>query len=99
MKAKKEWPAEGNKFFVYKREITLLSNTNWTIINEENQFIIETSDDEESMNPKKRQWREEGFKNKYMKLPVNRKSHVINLYPTDPEITDTTLLYYTFPKE
>ena len=52
------------------------------------------------MNPKTHDNREEGFKNKYMKpASFNGENvHVINLYPTDPENTTTTLLYYTFPQ-
>ena len=82
---------KGNKFFASYGEITLLSNgyKTWTIINEEKSvYESETSDDEESMNPKKLMtiW-EEGFKNKYMKLATfnGENVHVINLYPTDPE--------------
>ena len=90
-----------NKFFASYGEITLLSNgyKTWTIINEEKSvYESETSDDEESMNPKKLMtiW-EEGFKNKYMKLASfnGENVHVINLYPTDPENTDyhTIILY------
>ena len=92
---------KGNKFFASYGEITLLSNgyKTWTIINEEKSvYESESSDDEESMNPKKLMtiW-EEGFKNKYMKLTSfnGENVHVINLYPTDPENTDyhTIILY------
>jgi outer membrane lipoprotein-sorting protein len=92
---------KGNKFFASYGEITLLSNgyKTWTVINEEKSvYESETSDDEESMNPKKLMtiW-ESGFKNKYNKLGTfnGENVHVINLFPTDPENTDyhTITLY------
>lgn len=96
----KGW-VKGNKFFANYGEITLLSNgyKTWTIINEEKSvYESETSDDEESMNPKKLMtiW-ESGFRNKYSKLTSfnGENVHIINLHPVDPANADyhTIILY------
>ncbi|MFA7274072.1 MAG: outer membrane lipoprotein carrier protein LolA [Crocinitomicaceae bacterium] len=97
----KGW-VKGNKFYASYGDNTIISNGSktWTVVKEE-KSVYETdasSDDEESMNPKKLMtiW-ETGFKNRYDKLETigGVACHVIYLYPKNASKSDyhTVILY------
>jgi outer membrane lipoprotein-sorting protein len=97
----KGW-VKGDKFYASYGENTILSNgmKTWTVVKEE-KSVYETdasSDDEESMNPKKLLtiW-ESGFKNRYDKTESigGDVCHVIYLYPKNAAKTEyhTIILY------
>lgn len=97
----KGW-VKGNKFYASYGENTIISNgmKTWTIVKEEKSVYESdaSSDDEESMNPKKLMtiW-ETGFKNKYEKLETinGEPCHVINLYPKNPgKVEYHTIILY-----
>lgn len=97
----KGW-VKGDKFCASFGDNTIISNgmKTWTIVKEEKSVYESdaSSDDEESINPKKLMtiW-ENGFKNKYAgEQSVNGTAcHVINLYPNDAGDVEyhTVILY------